>query len=561
MQYAQINGGWVRMGVARPPLPFEAIARGTREPTLGELGAAPVVAQGVSAVAGKAAAVEGTALATYIGAGTAIAPVIGTAVGLVVGLVAGKLLNKNYLNVPAMNAAEGDEIAVFNQYRAIAGQAPGRQYGLAAMTAVWKGALHSGYFPKNNFVQCFHEGCSAHPGNASMIDDVLTRSCGDKNCFIDVLPAFNAARSSSVSGPMPTPSQQMAARNITAVNRSTLPMIRGGGPAGFKGLGRLGIVPYSPAPQTGAAPVPEAVMFIDQFFIPAQARCSASVGCGWAVPASNLEHQILYDVADAYLAQQPYTTTPYIAAKPYVQPPAAVPIPAVATVVPGTVPIPGPCTPFALGQPRPALMCAPPSSLFQEGCRTAAQCTQPVSAIPTQPISPFVTQRLPATPQPIASAAKYVTSTGSATQANLDASLAAQGFTRLGTTPQGVPIYGTSGGDSFLYSNGQLFPYGSIAQLATSGNAGTGISIPATGLDPTTAQLIANMLAQGLPPAQIAQTALAALTAQGVPITPQIQSQVNAAASGQSASSFSLASISPLMLGAGALVLLLVLRR
>ena len=145
---------------------YERYEQPSREPTLGALGLAPTGTAIASKAGGAYASTAAAGLATYMGAGAAAGP-IGMAVGLVVGLVLTKLLHKDYLNVAAMNAAEANEIAAFNQYRAIAGQAAGRAFGLDAMRAVWKGALHSGFFPLNHETQCFHQGCSAHPGNAA----------------------------------------------------------------------------------------------------------------------------------------------------------------------------------------------------------------------------------------------------------------------------------------------------------------------------------------------------------------------------------------------------------
>src|ERR1700730_7405903 len=108
----------------------------------GALGLDPTAGKVVSAGASYAAGAGTTAaLGTggEVALGAAARP-IGAVVGLVVGIVVTKLLTKNYLNVGQMNAAEAAEISAFNQYRRIAGQAPGRQFGLAAMRAGGKGA-------------------------------------------------------------------------------------------------------------------------------------------------------------------------------------------------------------------------------------------------------------------------------------------------------------------------------------------------------------------------------------------------------------------------------------
>src|ERR1700731_3135233 len=163
----------------------------------GDLGAFPLDPTAGKAAGAGASYAAGAGTTAALGAGGyaaigAAAGPIGAVVGLVVGIVVTKLLTKNYLNIGQMNAAEAAEIAAFNQYRTVAGRAPGRQFGLAAMRAVWKGALHSGYFPRNQETQCFHDGCSAHPGNASLIDIALDGGSKDRNPFPDLLPQFMA---------------------------------------------------------------------------------------------------------------------------------------------------------------------------------------------------------------------------------------------------------------------------------------------------------------------------------------------------------------------------------
>jgi hypothetical protein len=487
---------------------------------LGAFGLDPTAGKVASSAGAYAAGAGATAGAAAMGAGGyaaigSVAGPIGAVVGLVVGIVLTKLLTKNYLNVGQMNAAEAAEIAAFNQYRTIAGQAPGRQFGLAAMRAVWKGALHSGFFPGNQETQCFHDGCSAHPGNASLIDIAIDGGSRDKNTFPDLLPQFMSRVSSPVRNIQPLP--PFAARSTLAARPS-------GRIAGFRGFGALG--------QSGFPGTPEAVVFVDSFFIPANSSGAPCGGhpCYWAAPQNATEHQILYDVADAYLAQQSFPSTPFIAKQAALtsqQAPAAI-LPA-GSSVPGGVPLISVRNPF---------------------------------------VNPLVTPMLPVTPPAVAVGSGVVTTGNAATAANLDAALSANGYRRIGTSQDGYPIYQASAacpqvlygtcppGATFVYANGQLYPYASAAQVAVTGSAGTGITTPAGGIDPATAALIANMLSQGATPAVAAHAASSKLQAQGVPVTPDVQAQLDyTAAQGVTAP----ATVSPLLLlvGAGVLVVML----
>lgn len=290
-----------------------SILRGRAGPAmLAGLGADPTVTKAASGVASAAttyalAQSGGAALSAgaYATMGSAAGP-IGAAVGLIVGIVVTKLLTKNYLNVAQMNAAEDAEVTVWNQYRGIMGKVAGRQIGLPAMRAIWKGALHTGLFHLNNEKQCFHQGCSKYPGNASLIDITLDGGSKDRNTFPDVLPAFVARRTALVA-----PQAAMAHPGVVtapaAPSRAiAIPRgITGRGNVFLQGLGYLGAVAPAKA---------DAVVFIDNFFAPAVAPGSKCSGhpCYWAYPTTAIERQLLYDVADAWLATQGVQTTPYI---------------------------------------------------------------------------------------------------------------------------------------------------------------------------------------------------------------------------------------------------------
>jgi hypothetical protein len=503
-----------------------------------------IVAKAGGTAAGAVAGGAG-GIVSYAALGSVAGPV-GAVVGLIVGIVVTKLLTKNYLNVGQMNSAEAAEIAAFNQYRTIAGQAPGRQFGLAAMRAVWKGALHSGFFPLNQETQCFHDGCSAHPGNASLIDIAIDGGSKDRNTFPDLLPQFMSRVQSA-------PAMSRAMPVVTHQGFAPRP---GGRLMGFRGFGAFGIAPIAPVTPSYYAPIgysastaltvppvaspafpgtPEAVVFIDSFFIPAVSSGSPCSGhpCYWAAPQNATEHQILYDVADAYLSQQSFPSTPFIAVQSALtsqQAPAAV-LPAGSSVGWGTAPAVSPRNPV---------------------------------------LNPLTTPLLAVTPPAVAVGSGVVTTVNAASNANLDAALRAGGYMRIGTSQDGYPIYQASAacpqvlnqqcppGATFVYANGALYPYATAAQVAVTGSAGTGITTPAGGMDPATQALIANMLSQGATPADAVHAATGKLAAQGVPVTPDVQAQLDYAAANPAAVAAPSTSPLLLMIGAGVLAFVLV---
>lgn len=254
----------------------------------GALGAETTGEQVGSAAATYGAKVGATSLAVYAGAGAWAGP-IGVAVGVIVGIFATKLLNKNYINVAQLNQKGAAELQIFRQYKAIQGKVPGRVIGLPAMVAIWKGAEHDGYFSLAGQTQCFHEGCLAYKGRGDWIDSEVENADASYQ-FPRVYQAWLAGRSSS----------------SRAVAPAMMRVGRGGGSMSLRGyvegfFGGFGAVP---------AAVPDAVTFVDRYFIPAAASGDR---LPWEVPRNSVEHQLLYDVADAYLATKPVDTTPYLA--------------------------------------------------------------------------------------------------------------------------------------------------------------------------------------------------------------------------------------------------------
>jgi hypothetical protein len=516
---------------------------------MGRIGSAVATTIEVAA-AGKAAAAGTSAVLAAAGVGSAIVPVVGTIVGAVVGLVAGKLLDPNYLNVAQANAVEATYVQAFNQYRTIAGQAAGRTFGLSTMVAVWKGAVFAGLFPLNHNQgpQCFHEGCLALSGQPQWIDGTIS---GNGNAtFPQAFAVMKNAIAAAVATVAPiggtiASQNTLATAALVAAGSRSMAQLKGYGLGSMapvraryelqrrrnmRGLGRLGLAVtpglaiananVTTSGQAKAVPPPEAVSFIDTYWMPLQQRNSPA----WGVPSSALEHQILYDVADAWLATQPITTTAFVAgvaANTYVQAPPAV-VPAVAAVLPPATSSPTPPAPVVLPK-----LTATPQIISAAGTPTPAATTSSVKPTTTPVLAATATPLLPATPPAIAASAGTATTVAAATSANLDAAMAAQGFTRIGTSNAGFPIYQLQGtSNTYVYQNNQLIPYASVAQVAATGAVGTGVATPASGLDPNTASIIAAAVQQGMTAQQAADAAASNLTAQGVPVTPTVQAQL-----------------------------------
>jgi len=370
--------------------------------SLGALGQdASTVAKGAAiSVASKVGgSAGGAAIGSAVGitGGLALGAVT-AGVGLVIAFALGKLLTKNYLNVPQMNAAEDQDVAAYNQYLTVMGQAPGRAFGLDAMMAVFRGANHSGLFPANNGVQCFHEGCSKYPGRADWVNGVVNDYGVHGNInFPDAWYRFQQDRNAADFGPLaynPHPMPGATAQSYSAA--STPPAAPpGSGVFGTSASGAMTpqqitaaiqasgplvpmvtvATPATPtAPQVLPAPIaatvqrfapmargalrglgdtsaspggmPDAVNFIDNFYLPYNSAHNT-----WVVPHTPTEHQILYDVADAFLAGKGITTVPYVPNPPAAAPPITTQVPPVAvppnvanTMMPNYSPTPVPVT-------------------------------------------------------------------------------------------------------------------------------------------------------------------------------------------------------------------------
>lgn len=241
------------------------------------------------------------------GYGSLIGPV-GAVVGLIIGIAIAKILKKNYLNVPQINAMQDAQVDIFDKYKSIQGKVPGRAIGMDVMKAIWKGAQNRGYFGTHGagIHQCFHEGCFKYPGRGDWIDSDYSTS-GASWQWGGVLRQWQAGRQAGAAAVQ----VNTAARSvIIAPHPAQIRQV-----VSLRGLGSLGAV------QT----VADAVTFVDNYFIPANQN-------RWAAPSNTFEHNMLYDLADAFLAAQPgISTTPYVAnpQAPPAPPAATTPAPAV----------------------------------------------------------------------------------------------------------------------------------------------------------------------------------------------------------------------------------------
>lgn len=318
------------------PVPYRTTSALAGYRALGRLGdsGASTAAKGVAvSVASKAG---GAAAASALGVAGLAAGVVTAGVGLVIAFALGKLLTKNYLNVPAMNASEDQDVAAYNQYLTIMGQAPGRAFGLDAMLAVFRGANHSGLWPANNGVQCFHEGCSKYPGRADWVNGFVNDYGVHGNInFLDAYYRFSQDRNAADFGPLaynPHPSPSASPQSYSAA--ATPPAAPPGATVASVAPAPMTTPVFNPAMRfargalrglgQGASAGPDAPNFVDNFLLPYNAAHNT-----WVVPHTATERQILYDVADAYLAQKGITTTPYIAVP---QAAAAAPVTQVAAV-------------------------------------------------------------------------------------------------------------------------------------------------------------------------------------------------------------------------------------
>lgn len=211
---------------------------------------------------GESGAIKGAGTGAKVGS---VVPVIGTAVGAVVGAIAGYLLGaKHYFNVGQSNAQCQQLLQAWQQYRQIQGHVAGRALGWQTMQQLFHAAVGAGLFPGNDMHLKFHEGTLQCAGHGDWVDDFLgtdlagkaVNNCGAHNCMADALARF----------------QQQRAQ-----------------------------VPRGTA---------DAVYFVDALVLPMNA--TAQIPWIYNGGQDPVVHQLMYDLADAYLAQHVGGTTPYV---------------------------------------------------------------------------------------------------------------------------------------------------------------------------------------------------------------------------------------------------------
>jgi hypothetical protein len=233
----------------------------------GALGLSPTADAITSKVASTAVGTAVTAgVASAIGTGAAagsIAGPIGAAAGALVALAV-SLFQKNYFNVASSDEQCQQVEALWEKYLAVAGHVAGRALGWPTMVLVFHGAVGEGLFPGNNMHLQFHEGTLQCAGTGTWVDEFLGDTiqmtpgpaCGAENCMANALERFRSEQSAIPSD------------------------------------------------------TPDAVYFVDSILLP----MNQSAQIPWVYQgAQNAEvHQLLYDLADAYLAQNGVTSTPYV---------------------------------------------------------------------------------------------------------------------------------------------------------------------------------------------------------------------------------------------------------
>jgi hypothetical protein len=229
---------------------------------------------GTAASGAASGAAAGASIGSVVpGVGTAIGAAAGAIVGAISGLLGGK-------SNPQIQIDKTNAINLFSQYQAIAGTVSGRSIGYENMDMIFRGACFMGHFPDWNNETELPDSLMSMPGSPYGQND---------NCFA-VLWA-SAARGT--------------------------------------------VAPGSSGKYTGnnGAPVTNAKVFVDNYVWPAN---SPNVDTDpWATNTDSVGKQIIYDAADAYIATQSSSTTPYIANPPVPTPtPAPSPTPSCTVIIP-----------------------------------------------------------------------------------------------------------------------------------------------------------------------------------------------------------------------------------
>lgn len=231
----------------------------------GASGAVTGAETGVKAAGAIATVGAGSAAAAGATAGSVV-PIVGTAIGAVVGAIVGYLLaSKKYFNVGNSNAQCQQLMQAWQSYTSIQGHVAGRALGWSTMQQLFHAAVGAGLFPGNNMHLQFHEGMLACAGHGDWVDDFLginlqgqpVNNCGAHNCMADAFIRYQQQRSSVPAG------------------------------------------------------TPDAIYFVDSILLP----MNQSAAIPWVYQGAQSGpqvHQLFYDLADAYLAQNASGTTPYV---------------------------------------------------------------------------------------------------------------------------------------------------------------------------------------------------------------------------------------------------------
>ncbi|MGH7144782.1 MAG: hypothetical protein ACREJ2_11740, partial [Planctomycetota bacterium] len=188
-------------------------------------------------------------------------------IGLVIGAVVAialTLFKKNYFNVGQSNAACQQVLEAWSKYLEVQGHVAGRALGWPTMVVVFHGATGAGLFPGNDMHLSFHEGTLQCAGHGDWADDFLgmdlnghaVNNCGAHNCMADALAKYTQERGSIPKGS------------------------------------------------------PDAVYFVDEILLPMNQ--SAAIPWIYRGGQNPQVHQMLYDLADAYLGAKASGTTPYV---------------------------------------------------------------------------------------------------------------------------------------------------------------------------------------------------------------------------------------------------------
>jgi hypothetical protein len=235
-----------------------------RNMRFGSLGFSPGAGAVVGKAGGAVAGGEVTALATAAGYGAMAGPI--GAVAAVVIALAISLFTKKYFNVSQANQFCQTQVTLWQKYLQLQGYVAGRALSWPTMVQIFHGAVGAGMFPGNDQHLKFHEGTLACAGDGSWVDQNLCQTTDQMGGHVAPTSAHNAICDA-----------------LTTYNQS-----RSRVPPGY----------------------PDAVYFVDNVWLPMW----ASAKIPWfANGARNSQvHQMLYDLVDAYLAQNASGTTPYV---------------------------------------------------------------------------------------------------------------------------------------------------------------------------------------------------------------------------------------------------------